>query len=342
MIFDNMLFHNVKELVKEADGYRICRMPERVRKNLDVAGQFLGQCTPGVEIRFFMVSDQVRLYLRRGHDDMMKDPNTSGKIPDGLVEVYQGDSPKIGRQSSIIITDRCTEIVINKQKQRNPLWNNRNRFADGLIRVIVPYDWKFYYCGVEGKVRPPEEKDMPQKRLLAYGSSITQGGNAVAPSQTYAMVLAELLEMDLINMGMAGSCRIEPAMIDYISGIPAEAIILELGVNVLEVYSENLFEDRVRHLLISMKKSHPGIPIVCTDIFPCYLYRTMQEKRKKFSQIVRKCIEECDVRMTYLPGEDAFYGNQYLSCDYIHPSVTGHMRIAEYFYQAFINNGFRG
>lgn len=64
---------------------------------------------------------------------------------------------------------------------------------------------------------PPQIGQEQRARYLAYGSSITHGSSVVGPTETYAMRVARLLGMDLINLGFAGSAHFDDALATYIA-----------------------------------------------------------------------------------------------------------------------------
>lgn len=68
-----------------------------------------------------------------------------------------------------------------------------------------------------GDIAPPVKAQTPSKTLLCYGSSITHSSNSIDASHTWASLIAHSLNMDLRNLGMAGSCAIEPEVINYIA-----------------------------------------------------------------------------------------------------------------------------
>ena len=64
-----------------------------------------------------------------------------------------------------------------------------------------------------------------------YGSSITQGGCASRPGNAYQNVLSRRLDCDHINLGFSGNAKGEPAMADYIAGLPMSAFVLDYDHN---------------------------------------------------------------------------------------------------------------
>ena len=88
-----------------------------------------------------------------------------------------------------------------------------------------------------GDIETPKANQCPKSTLLSYGSSITHGSNAIDTSHTWVSLLAHNLNMDARNLGMAGSCAMEPEMVDYIASQGEKGhwdlATLELGINVL-------------------------------------------------------------------------------------------------------------
>jgi len=76
---------------------------------------------------------------------------------------------------------------------------------------------EYRIIGVEGDVRPPKKSETPRKTLLTYGSSITHGSNSLAAPNNWTSLVAHHLNTDLRNLGFAGSCCMEPEMIEYIA-----------------------------------------------------------------------------------------------------------------------------
>ena len=50
-----------------------------------------------------------------------------------------------------------------------------------------------------------------------YGSSITHGSSVIAAPNTWSSVLAHNLNTGLRNLGLAGSCHMEPEHIEHIA-----------------------------------------------------------------------------------------------------------------------------
>lgn len=66
MIFKNIQFHNVAEIVETDKGFKLCRVPKTVRLGLnEQAREERAYITCGCELRFNMHSDSVKITLRK-------------------------------------------------------------------------------------------------------------------------------------------------------------------------------------------------------------------------------------------------------------------------------------
>lgn len=72
---------------------------------------------------------------------------------------------------------------------------------------------------------------LPKKPfLIAYGDSITQGYDALYPSETYASRLADMLDLTLINKGLGGA-TFSPALARADNGRQDGCILVAYGTN---------------------------------------------------------------------------------------------------------------
>ncbi|WES64424.1 SGNH/GDSL hydrolase family protein [Microbacter sp. GSS18] len=97
-----------------------------------------------------------------------------------------------------------------------------------------------------------------------YGSSISHGGNADRPIQTVPASAARAADLQLVNLGVAGQCHIDPFVASAIAGIRPDIVSLELGVNVVGARSmdRRTFAPAVHGFLDTLRAAHPRVPIV--------------------------------------------------------------------------------
>lgn len=97
-----------------------------------------------------------------------------------------------------------------------------------------------------------------------YGSSISHGGNADRPVQTLPAAAARAADLQLVNLGVAGQCHVDPFVASAIAGIRPDIVSLELGVNVVGARSldQRTFAPAVHGFLDTVRAAHPHVPIV--------------------------------------------------------------------------------
>lgn len=314
MIFQNIDFHNVAEIVPYEDGYRLWRVPQSVRMR---ANEKLNETTAaystGIELRFCMVSESVTIRLR------------SVPIAEGqMAYLYFGSLQGGWQQSSYIIRNDVTAITItrpgNLVQMQQITDEARLPFSPEVVRLVLPYG-NIIFHGIEGEVMPPTAEMLPKHTLLCYGSSITHGSLALASPYTYPFRIAQKLGFDYLNCGFAGTALCDRAIAEWIvSRKDWHIATLEIGVNMLGM-DEKEFEERVDTFTGIFAED--GRPVFATSIF-----RTGGDglKHDQFRAIVRKYAEK---RMHFIDGLELLERPEFISQDMVHPSLEGIAQVAD-------------
>ena len=317
MIFQNIDFHNVSELTENGDGgYTMHRFPVSVEEELSDQGKIANKVSTGVELRFRMISDSVKIKLKY-----------SGKATN--VNVYRGGV--IGSWDEVevpIIGGEVYELTVAK-KNTEALEKINNAahfgFSHEIVRVVFNSASLDFY-GIDGEVLPPEKEQLPEKTYLAYGSSITHGSNAVAIPSSFAFRVAEQLRTDYLNLGLAGACRMEKGVIDTIAAMGAEGkwdfATVCLGINVLGM-EEAEFRSRVRYTVETITAKNPEKHVFF--ISPIFCHNDMIDVK---AARWREVVGEETMRITspfvhYINGLELLGDPSGLSGDYVHPSPMG-------------------
>ena len=333
MIYQGVELYNVEALtpVEEPGGYLLSRIPHEVRVKLNPKAQITAFDGCGCELRFNLEGEAVKVTLAR----MPEDP--IGRT--GLAEVYYGsfqgsylESPRaIGEAPQAILVRPPAKLKLLKQLTAE----HHLPYAPELVRIILPYDWRYCLLGIEGSCSPPRPEQAPRRKLLVYGSSITHGGVALHPTGTYAMRLARLLEADLINLSFAGSALLEAEMAEYISQrTDWELATLELGINVVHSWPVEEFARKVDYFISTVAERNRDKWIFCLDLFTSALDYTGNPKAGEFRTVVREKVASLNLpKLVYLSGRDLLTGVAGLSADLLHPSAEGMEEIAGSLYR---------
>ncbi|WP_151734095.1 SGNH/GDSL hydrolase family protein [Paenibacillus tengchongensis] len=328
MIYNNVELYNVQDMIEDPErgGFLLSRLPAGVRSAVNSGAQYACLSGSGVELRFRLVGEQVTLVLAR-------DAVPDAVSPAGICEVYQGGFQGSYHLSPKVITTEPTRVTITRQSLESllPIQDKEQYPYDPeLIRVLLPYDWANRLVDIEGDVAPPLPGQVPKRRYLAYGSSITHGGSASVHSAAYASQLARKLGLDLINLGMAGSAQMDAAMAEYIAGRNDwDIATLEMGVNVTG-WPLDRFRAATEAFVSRIADAHPDQWIFCTDIFRNYNDYKAESINDGFRDTVREVVQRLNrPKLIYLNGYDLLTTGSGLSSDGLHPSDSGFAEIAE-------------
>ena len=328
MIYKNVEIHNVGELLSgdEKGSTKWLRVPENVFNKMESEqGKMVCMGATGVELRFVMESDTVTLRMR-----------TRGK--NGIFHVYRGSIQGGWEDHEVdkIVTNEAADYVIKKSGNTDKLKSISADFdypfSPDVVRVIFDRGG-FEIIDIIGDVRPPKPTEIPQKTILAYGSSITHGSNSLDMSHSWVSVLAHNLKMDCINLGMAGSCWMEPEIVDYIARAGNlqkwNVAILELGINVLN-WDEKKIVNRVENTLTQIAGRNKDKDVYVISPFYSMVDYEKESKAQKWRELIEDTINRLNYNnVKYINGLDLLGDMSLISADEVHPNIYGVAQIAE-------------
>lgn len=337
MIFDGIEFYNTEELseISGVPGLRLQRFPEKVRNELGTPkwhkGRFRAERPNGCELRFVTSAGYFDLALTALEGDME-------------LLIYCGD---FFCQKRVLEAGKLTVLHIEQpemfgQADWEIVAENRKpyqRFPSCVWRVVCGMNGylHFHYLNTFGfGHRPPFDYEKPAKTWLAYGSSITCGSGSLVYTGCYIEQAALQLGWQVLNKGLSGSCYGEKAVADYLALQQADVISLEIGTNMTAIFSPEEYEERIYGLLSALKEKSTAEKIFVIDIFPnkaCFMKDSNAlscQRYPVFKKIMRNAVEHIkDSRMISIEGEKILPEFGYLSADFLHPSMEGHIRMGQ-------------
>ncbi len=331
MIYKNIDVHNAATLIDLGDGVTWKRFPEDACRTLEKdAKQRICADATGVELRFIIKGDEARITLQS------LDTPENGTLC--TFHVYYGAIQGGWSDHEIhrLIGTEPTEFVFRKHPEGERLKKISTdlgyAFDSEVVRIIFNRG-HIKIMDVAGDVEPPKCTQVPTRVMLNYGSSITHGSNSIDMSHSWASVTAHMLNMDCRNLGMAGSCAIEPAVIDYIAdeGVKGnwDIATLELGVNVLE-WEENKIYERVTYAIEHIASKNPLKPIIVISPFYCDDDFDGKGRANNWRRIIGEIV--CGLNFSnvfYKSGLEFIDNISYISADLVHPNIYGVQKIAD-------------
>lgn len=332
MLYKNIEIHNIAELIYNEDGsVSWKRVPSKVHNTMEFpSADGVVHNSTGVELRFVIKGDSATIRMSTYEND-----------PKGCASfhVYRGgiqggwEDLEIHRH----VTGDIQDFVIEKSKNIDKLnimtEKSGCKWDPQVVRVIFNRGrYKIY--DIIGDVVPPTKAQTPDKTLLCYGSSITHGSNSLDRSHSWASLVAHNLNMDVRNLGMAGSCAIEPAMADYIASEGEkgnwDVATLELGINVLAWQDEKIVS-RVENIINQVAGRNPEKTVfVISPFYHCGEDFAPTGFADKWRNIIEEIVTKSNYKnVKHINGFDVLDNMSYMSADEVHPNIYGVQRIAD-------------
>lgn len=122
--------------------------------------------------------------------------------------------------------------------------------------------------GSDAPLLPPTPP--PGVAWVHYGSSVSHGLEAPAPTLTWPAVAALTTGAALTNLGFGGNAMFDPEVARAIRDTPADLITLKVGINIVGRASmrERTFIPAIHGFLDTIREGHPDTPIVLVSPTP--------------------------------------------------------------------------
>jgi len=217
-------------------------------------------------------------------------------------------------------------------------WTLKN----GIKRIKIVFPWSAGAC-IENLTLDDEASFLPirpDKKVLIYGDSITQGYDASLPEYAYASILAEALGGNCINKAIGGEVfRPDLALLPDAGEI--DLITVAYGTNDWSSKKPEVLEKSAREFYSNLRKMYPNTKIVV--LAPVWRVNWQDKKPGgdflSVAPVLQRIAEEIGNTvfldcLDYIPRDKANY-----SPDGVHPNDAGFAYYAQALKVAFEQNG---
>ena len=269
------------------------RMPEKVAESVSKNVWMLHSHTAGGRVRFRTNSPYVAINVKMGSIGKMPHFALAGSAGfdmytnNGNGEVYVRTfmppyDMEDGYESICEIPDvKMQDITIDM-----PLYSEVKEIYIGLdenarIEAPTPY--------------------IDKKPIVYYGSSITQGGCASRPGNSYQQIISRRFNCDYVNLGFSGSARAEDAIIEYVKSLDMSIFVYDYDWN-----APNAQHLRNTHekMFMAIREAHPETPIIIMPAPKWTLPNFMVERREVILKTYENAIARGDKNVYYIDGKE--------------------------------------
>lgn len=315
--YPSVSLHNVAETVPaewDKSGDRLCRVPATVGAELNEMARDRVRHPTGSEIRFVPEAGaNVEITLSAPEPTQVR-PFWGSFQPWEPTEI--GPTP---RTLTFSVPDRLRELTVT---------DGTGRFDPRVCRILLERVPAVALHDVTGDCRPPAPEELPDRRYLAYGTSITEGAAASATHTNYVTHVAQNCGYDALNFGCSGSAYCESAMAEYIASREDwDVATLAMSVNMANAeFSVAEFRDRVETFVNTIAEAHPRKPIACVTLFPYSADVTESgdaDRAEAFRAAVRDVVADAPhTNLSLVEGTDLLDLSG-LTADVLHPGDKG-------------------
>lgn len=319
--------HNVAETPPAPwtdGGLRLDRAPERVREGVNPdAGHRLIHPT-GSELRF-VPDDPVEVTLSASGEVTFRvfwGPYQEPEVP--VSESYRlGPTP---RTFELAVPDRVAGL--------RPEVADASAFSPRTCRIRFERWERVALHDVRGACHPPEPADLPDRRYVAYGTSITEGAKSSAAHLSYVAQAARRLGVDPLNLGVSGSAYCEPAVGDHLAARDDwDLATLAVSVNMANTeFSVGEFRERATRLVGTVADANPDAPVACVTLYPDHADAVAgddPDRAADFRAALREAVESASApNLRPVEGPDLLDATD-LSADLLPPGDDGMASVGE-------------
>lgn len=172
------------------------------------------------------------------------------------------------------------------------------------------------------------------KPVVAYGTSILQGGCASRPGMAHTNILSRWLNKEIINLGFSGNAQLDYEIAEQIADVDASIFILDFMPNV----NVGQINEKMEKFYSIIRSKHPDTPILFVEnpLYPqmtydLYVKDVVLKKNKALQEVYAK-LEKTDKNISLISSATIIGNDNEATVDGIHFTDLGFMRYAEYLY----------
>lgn len=299
---------------REGDAFR--RVPSSVTERVSEGVHGLATHTSGIRIRFATDSKKIAVYASHLPFNRFDHMPLTGQCG---FDLYADDTGYVAtfRPPATIKNGYESIVATGSDKMRTytiffPLYSGVKKLYVGLCE------------GAKLEAPAPYEIEAP---IVYYGSSITQGGCASKPGDSYQSIISMELKANFINLGFSGNARGEYTIAKYISELKMSAFVYDYDHN---APSEEHLKATHERMFRVIRERNPDLPIIIVTRPKSNLSPSEERRFEIIKATYDNAVAAGDSKVYFVKGNELLgdVGNTAL-VDGCHPTSLGFYLMAK-------------
>lgn len=304
------------------------RLPAVPDYPIPSAVDILANCTSGGQIRFRTNSRYISVRVRLTAGSGMYHMPPTGECG---VDAYTGGP------GNWLFAGTANFTAGQLEYESRLFVNDSREWRSYMLNLPLYQGVNEMWIGLdsEAEISSPESYDS-DKKIILYGTSITQGGCAARPGMSYTNILSRRMNREFINLGFSGNGKGEPELAHLIAQIDNPAcLVIDYEANSCgtEQYKKTL-----PAFIRTYREAHPDVPIILVSRFPYgaekfkpELVQERLERRDFQADLIQSLTDAGAHRLTFVDGTNLLGSHPgEATVDGVHPTDLGFMMMADY------------
>ena len=321
---DRLTFYDAEQApfriygVTKENGY-FRRMPEAAAAGVSQDVYGLHTNTAGGRVRFITDSPYVAIHVKMTEAQPGANSSLIGMAG---MDLYAGEPGAMDFKGTFVPPEDSLaefEYVVNLRGQKEQLVTIHFPSYNSLYEIQIGL--------ITGSVLKEAPDYRYEKPFVTYGSSITQGGCASRPGNSYQNILSRRMDYNYWNLGFSGSAKGEPSMAEYIIGLDMSVFIMDYDHNAPTV--EHLAATHEK-MFRRIREARPELPVILMSRPRYSLTETDRQRLEIIRATYRHTVEAGDRNTWLIEGPELMKAvRDEGTVDWVHPNDAGFYSMAQ-------------
>ncbi|MDP4283682.1 MAG: SGNH/GDSL hydrolase family protein [Bacteroidota bacterium] len=226
--------------------------------------------------------------------------------------------------------DTCSYIFKNLF-----LAKNASSVSDFYLYLPLYNSVKWLSIGVDEDAKFSFAEKRKEKPIVAYGTSIMQGGVASRPGLAWTNILARNIDRTVINLGFSGNGKYEEPIFNLMAGVDAKLYILDCMPNLTGGISASEIKNRIIYGINKLRERDRTVPLLFVEhaagYSPFYMDTARLNTYHRSSLVMAKIFDELKssgIKNIYLLTDKEIGFDINSTPEGLHPNDIGMMEYA--------------